>query len=338
MQALGGLMTKRDLANYRASIDEPLWSSYKEFDFAFPAPPNGGGFAVAQLLKILEPVDFNQYGPDSWEKYYLIAEAMEIALSDKNAYMGDPNFVDIPMAGLLHPDYVEERRKLINFKEHNEAIGFGDPWKCQEGEPGRLIQHGTSDGGTETTHFTAVDQWGNVAACTSSIERMFGSGIMVPEYGFLLNNDLTDFDPEPGTVNEPGAGKYPVSSKTPTIGFHKGNPFFTLGSPGGYTIVASVLQVLVNVLEYKMDLKEAVRKPRLFNGPSHPVQVETEIGQEIRGKLESMGFEVEKAESPDIRIGDVQAILIDPSTGNLYGTADSSRPGAAMGLSESPDD
>lgn len=336
VQNQGGLMTKEDLKGYRASIDEPLWSSYKGVDLALPAPPNGGGFSVAQLLKLLEPLNISQYDSRSWKKYHLLSEVMHMTLADKEAHIGDPKFIDIPLEGLLHKDYVKERRQLINFEHHDGEIGHGNPWKYQTGEPNRLIRQDPAETGQETTHFTVADRWGNVAACTSSLERIFGSGIMVSGYGILLNNDLTDFNPVPGGANEPNGNKQPVSSKSPTIVFKDGKPFFTLGSPGGQTIVASVLQVLLNVLDFKMDLKQAIQEPRIYNNPEQAVQVEEGITEEARERLEEAGLKVEAAKRVDFRIGDVQAILINPADGKLYGAADSSRPGAANGLTDPP--
>ncbi|AQQ54842.1 gamma-glutamyltransferase [Planococcus lenghuensis] len=339
VQDLGGQMTKKDLLDYQVIVEEPLWSGYREFNFAFPVPPDGGGFAVAQLLKLLEPFNIDQYDPRAWEKYFLLAEAMRLTQSDLAAYIGDPDFVSIPLEGLLHPDYLEERQSLINFKYRSERMEFGDPWKYQDGKPNRLIRQESAEQGMETTHFTAVDCWGNVAACTSSIERMFGTGIMVPGYGFLLNNDLTDFSPKPGGANEPDGSKRPVSSKSPTIGFHDGKPFFTLGSPGGFTIIASVLQVLLNVVDHKMDLKEAIAEPRIYISADLSVQWEDGIAEAAKEKLNSIGYKVDtgyKVKTSDSRIGDVQAILINPSTGYMYGAADSPRPGMAGGPEELP--
>ncbi|MCE7791300.1 gamma-glutamyltransferase [Salipaludibacillus sp. CUR1] len=339
LQEEGGIMTKKDLESYEAAIDNPLWGSYKEFDFAFPSPPNGGGFAVSQLLKILEPLEISQYDIKSWKKYHLLAESMRLAIADQQTYMGDPAFVDIPMEGLFNDEYLEERRKLLNFDFRREEIKGGDPYKYQKGEAGREMKQDTSEKGMETTHFTAVDRWGNIAACTTSLERMFGSGIMVPGYGFVLNNDLTDFSPEPGSANEPNGKKYAVSSKAPTIVYHDDKPFFTLGSPGASTIVGSVVQVFLHLIEYKMDLREAVAETRIFNNPDLSMEWEDGINEEAMKKLKELGYELDrsfKTQTADVRIGDVQAILIDPETGKLYGAADSPRPGAAIGLTEPP--
>ncbi|SDO11258.1 gamma-glutamyltransferase [Alkalicoccus daliensis] len=337
IESQGGIMKKEDLENYEASIDEPFWGSYKEYDLAFPAPPNGGGFAVSQLLKLLEPMNVAQYDIHSWEKYHVLAETMRIALADQQTHIGDPNVVDIPIEGLFHPDYLEERRKLMSFDHRKEDIRGGEPWNYQEGTPKYKAERDDSIKGMDTTHFTAVDRWGNIAACTSSIERIFGAGIMVPGYGFLLNNDLTDFNPEPGTTNELYANKYAVSSKAPTIVYHEGKPFFTLGSPGASTIVGSVVQVLLHVLEYKMDLREAIAETRIFNNPDLSMEWEDGINEETMEQLKKLGYELDrsfKSQTADDRIGDIQAILINPDTGKIYGATDSPRPGKAVGIRE----
>ncbi|WP_077588216.1 gamma-glutamyltransferase [Planococcus lenghuensis] len=340
VQEHGGLMTKEDLKGYKADVYEPLWSSYKEFDLAFPAPPNGGGFAVAQMLKMLEAFELKQYPPHSWEKYHIIAEAMRLTLADRHTYIGDPKFINIPLEGLMNPDYITERGKLIQLDRRMEKVHGGNPWKYQSGEKSERPYVESHQEGFETTHFTAVDRWGNVAACTSSIERIFGSGITVPGYGFLLNNDMTDFTPEPGTVNEPNSNKFAVSSKTPTIVFHEGKPFFTLGSPGAETIVASVLQVLLNVLEYEMDLEEAIQERRIYNTADLSIEWQDGINEEAMAKLKELGYHSDqsfKSVTADDRLGDIQAILIDPETGRLYGAADYPRPGEAEGVKQPPE-
>lgn len=340
IQQNGGLMTKEDLKNYEVRIEEPLWSSYKEYDLAYPAPPNGGGFTVAQMLKLLEPFNLSQYDSESWQKYHLIAEAMRLAMADRLDYVEDPDVTDIPMTGLFHPDYLKERRDLISFERRLDEVEGGNPWNYEGRESNKTPNKAAIyETGYDTTHFTAVDRWGNVASCTSSIERIFGAGIMVPGYGFILNNDLTDFSPKPGSVNEPNANKYPVSSKTPTIVFHEGKPFFTLGSPGGPTIVSSVLHVLLNVLEYEMDLKDAIAQPRIYSTPDFSTEWQDGINEKTLEILAGLGYHPDQGfetVSSDNRIGDVQAILIDPSTGEMYGAADSPRPGDAEGLDEPP--
>jgi gamma-glutamyltranspeptidase/glutathione hydrolase len=194
-----------------------------------------------------------------------------------------------------------------------------------------VVRQPLEDDRGETTHFTVRDRWGNIAACTSTVEHPFGSGIMVKGYGLLLNNELTDFDAVPGGVNEAGPGKRPVSCKTPTILFKNDKPVLTLGSPGGPTIIASVFQTIVNLIDFKMDLKEAIEEPRIFATPGPLISWESGIDMFSKGKLESMGYQF--AEVNHV-IGNVQAIRIDPETGEMYGAADSSREGTAIGLDE----
>ena len=328
LQEMDGIMTKDDLREYGVKIEEPVTDSYKGYDIAAPGPPSGGGITLLQILKILESFNLEQYEKSSWQKYYLLAETMRLAFSDKLAYMSDPKFEDIPKNGLLHPDYIKERSKMINWISRNPDIDYGDPWKYENGSDKKAEVKAFKTGG-ETTHFTVVDRWGNVAACTSSIEHVMGSGIMVPGYGFLLNNDLTDFYPEPDHINSIEPKKQAVSTKTPTIIFKDGKPVLTLGSPGGPTIIASVVQTIINILDYKMDVKDAIEEPRIYNSTGPYIWWEEGIDQEVKRKLESMEFDFLEKEKP---IGNVQAILIDQEKGKLYGGADSTRPGAAIGL------
>jgi gamma-glutamyltranspeptidase/glutathione hydrolase len=331
----GGVMEKEDLANYRANTEEPLWGSYKGYDLAFPGNGAGGGLTLAQLLKLLEKLNVSQYESDSWQKYHAVAEATRVALADKQTYIGDPNFVSVPEKGLLNEDYIEKRLKLIEFDKRKEIIEAGDPWNYDEGKANYKVEMDTSKHGLDTTHFAIVDQWGNIVSCTTSIERVFGSGIMVKGYGFMLNNDLTDFNPEPGTANEPNGKKSPASAKTPTIVFHEGKPFFTVGSPGATTIIASIAQVLLHLLDYKMDLGDAISEFRIFNNPELSMEWEDGINEEAMQKLKELGYELDrsfKKETADERIGDVQGILINPWNGTLYGAADSPRPGRAIGI------
>lgn len=340
LTAHGGTMKKADLENYQVAIEEPLWGSYKGYSLAFPGPATGGGIPLTQLLKILEKLNVSQYGIHSWEKYHMIAEATRIVLADQQTHIGDPDFTRIPLKGLIHDEYIEERMKLIDFEQRKQEINAGDPWLYEKGKANYKVEMDKSAHGMDTTHFTAVDQWGNIAACTTSIERIFGSGIMVDGYGFMLNNDLTDFNPEPGTANEPNANKSPVSSKSPTIVFYKDKPFFTLGSPGASTIISTVAQVLLHVLDYKVDLKEAISETRIFNNPELSMEWEDGINKETMTKLKELGYELDrsfKEETADDRIGDVKGILIDPQNGKLYGSADSPRPGRAIGINNVPE-
>lgn len=323
VQAFDGFMEKEDLLSYEATVSEAITGTYKEYTVAVPAPPNGGGFSLLYMLKLLEKLDIGQYGLRSWEKYYLLAEVMRIMTADKLAFMGDPAFYDIPLDGLLTEEYLAERLKLINFRFRNEDVTEGNPWLYDDKQPHNKKADAT-DPGPDTTHFIAVDEAGNIAACTSSLEHFFGSGIMVPGYGFLLNNDMTDFDPDPAGLNSVEPGKYPVSMKTPAIVFKDGEPVLTLGSPGGPTIPASVLQTMIHVLDFELDLKEAIEEPRIYNGTGPLIWQEEGIPEEVKQTLESMNYQFD---SIALSIGNVQAVLMNPETGERIGGSDSSRPG-----------
>ncbi|OXS79989.1 gamma-glutamyltransferase [Domibacillus enclensis] len=330
VQSFDGFMVKEDLASYEATVSEAISGTYKDYTVAVPAPPNGGGFSLLYMLKLLEKADIGQYDLHSWEKYYLFAEVMRIMTADKLAYMGDPAFYDIPLDGLLTEQYIEERAKLINFDFRNEDITEGNPWQYDDKQPHHK-NAGTTDPGPDTTHFIAIDMSGNIAACTSSLEHFFGSGIMVPGYGFLLNNDMTDFDPDPAGINSVEPGKYPVSMKTPTIVFKNGEPVLTLGSPGGPTIPPSVMQTMIHILEYGMDVKDAIEEPRIYNGTGPLIWHEEGIPDAAKQKLESMNFQFD---SIALSIGNVQAILLNPETNEKMGGSDSSRPGIPVSEEE----
>ncbi|WP_231688076.1 gamma-glutamyltransferase [Bacillus sp. FJAT-18017] len=325
----GGFMTLDDLKKYTHTVDEPVRGSYRGYDIASASPPTAGGPSLLYILSLLENFDLKSYGLKSWEKYYLFAEIMRLAFSDKVAYMGDPRSTDIPLKGLSDERYLAERLAQINFEFRNPDIDFGNPWKY-EGKEGRPVVRQPADAEqSETTHFTVADAFGNIVACTSTVEHPFGTGIIVPGYGFFLNNELTDFDPLPGGVNEPGPGKRPVSCKSPTILFKDGKPVLTLGSPGGPTIIASVFQTIVNIVDFGMSLKDAIEEPRIFCAPGQLISWEQGIDMVAKGKLESMNFEF--GEEPHV-IGNVQAIQLDHENDEMYGAADSSREGSASAI------
>ncbi len=326
----GGLMELEDLKEYSATVDEPVWGEYRGHKIASAAPPTAGGVTMLQILKFLDTFDLSKYDIKSKEKYYLFLEAMRLAFADKVAFSGDPEFAELPTEGLLDDQYIKERLQYINFKRRNDAIDFGNPWKLEDDQKPPVKQPDDMEK-SETTHFTVVDQWGNIASCTSTVEHPFGSGIMVSDYGFILNNELTDFDANPGGTNEPGPGKRPVSCKCPTILFKDGKPVMTLGSPGGPTIIASVFQTIVHYLDFGVSIKDAIDEPRIFVTTGPLVEWEGEMDQNAKGELEAMGFDFGDEPSS---IGNVQAIVIDGENGLLHGAADFSREGKAAGLND----
>ncbi|WP_164216515.1 gamma-glutamyltransferase [Virgibacillus sp. YIM 98842] len=319
-----------DLAGYDVTHDEPVWGEYLGYDIASMPPPSSGGLTMLQMLKMFEELDLTQYDVKSAEKYHYMAEAMHLAYADRGEYMGDPEHVEVPREGLLHPDYISERVDLIDPDQANPNVQPGNPWAYQDGEPTQGVTQIDDKVDGETTHFTVADQWGNLVSYTTTIEQVFGSGIMVPEYGIMLNNELTDFDAIPGGANEVQPNKRPLSSMTPTIVLKDDQPFMTVGSPGGTTIITSVLQTIVNVIGYEMDLKDAIEEPRIFSSSYPSIRWEYGIPSDVRAQLEEMGH---AWESSNREIGNVNSILLDEVSGTYYGAADSTREGTAIGVS-----
>jgi gamma-glutamyltranspeptidase / glutathione hydrolase len=330
VQDFGGSMTPQDLAKYDVTVDEPVWGDYQGYEIASMPPPSSGGVFLLQMLKILDGFNLSQYDVNSAEKYHLLAEAMHLAYADRAAYAGDPEFVNVPVNGLLHPDYIKERQELISMDSVNQSPTAGDPWKYENSEANFTPTSQPNDRKYgETTHFTVADKWGNVVSYTTTIEQVFGTGIMVPGYGFMLNNELTDFDAVPGGANEVQPNKRPLSSMTPTIVFENGEPVLTVGSPGGPTIITSVLQTIIHAIEYDMELKEAVEQPRIYTNNLNSYRYEEGISSDTLRELNAMGHKF--GPSPTT-IGNVQSILIDRENGTFKGVADSSRNGAAIGV------
>jgi gamma-glutamyltranspeptidase/glutathione hydrolase len=243
-----GVMETSDLAAYRAPIRPPTHITYRGLDVYGMGPPSSGGSTIGEALNILEGYDLPTL--DTVTRHHLMFEAAALAYADRNQYLGDPDQVSIPLAGLLSDSYAAERRALIGWpadQTTNVPYTFGDP---------------TENTGPSTTHLTVSDRWGNVVSYTFTIEQIGGSGIVVPGYGFLLNNELTDFNFVTGTANSPAGGKRPRSSMAPTIVLDHGAPLVALGSPGGSMIPTTVLQILVDHLDGGLGLLDAVAEPR----------------------------------------------------------------------------
>ncbi|SEN15138.1 gamma-glutamyltransferase [Lihuaxuella thermophila] len=324
----GGNMQLADLKRYQVTEDAPIWGEYEGYRVATMPPPSSGGVTMLQILKLLDKVDAKEKGVRSADKYHLFTEAMHLAYADRGAYLGDPEFVDMPLKGLLDPRYIEERAALIDPDKANPNVKPGDPWKYEGRTPAKKgVPQDHRPG--QTTHFTVADRWGNLVSYTTTIEQEFGTGIMVPGYGFLLNNELTDFDAIPGGPNEVQPNKRPRSSMTPTIVFKDGKPVMTVGSPGGSTIIASVFQVMFNKLSYGMSLKDAIEEPRIFSSSYPNIRWEQGVPDEVRAALAERGH---SWESSPTEIGNVNALWIDHKTGNYLGAGDSSRESTAIGL------
>ena len=325
MQSNGGLITREDLSGYRPVIRQPVKGTYRGHDIYSMSPPSSGGVHIVQILNILEGYHLPSLGHNSPKGIHFMAEAMKRAYADRSMYLGDPDFVKVPVEGLTDKKYAGTLRRRINSEK---ATGSKDI------SPG--IPPGYESG--ETTHFSVVDSEGNAVSNTYTINFGFGSGIVVKGAGFLLNNEMDDFSAAPGVpnayglvggaANAIGPGKRMLSSMSPTIVLKDNKPFIITGSPGGPRIITTTLQVIMNVIDHGMNIQEAVNAPRVHHQwlPDE-LRVEEGISARTIKRLKRMGHKVVEKE----KMGAASSILIDSKGGNLYGAADPRRDGLAVG-------
>ena len=320
MAANGGLITTEDLAGYRALERPPVRGTFRDFEIVSVAPPSSGGVHVLQILNILEPYPLESYGHNSAAYLHRVIESMKLAYADRSRYMGDPDQTVIPTEALISKDYAAERRKLIDAARAKtaEEIGPGNPVPTES---------------PDTTHYSVADAEGNVVANTYTLNFSFGSHIVVPGTGILLNNEMDDFAAKAGDANAYGLvqgeantiapGRRPLSSMTPTIVFKDGPPWLAAGSPGGSLIITTVLQTLLNAMVFDMNIAAAVAAPRVHNQwmPDRTL-VEPGISADTQRILEGWGHGL----TPTRRtIGRSNSLMIDE--GWLQGFADMRRPG-----------
>jgi gamma-glutamyltranspeptidase/glutathione hydrolase len=326
MEANGGLITLEDLKNYRAVERKPVEGNYRGYQISSMPPPSSGGIALIEMLNILEEYPLSNYGPGSSRTLHLLAETMKRAFSDRAQFLGDTDFVRVPISGLISKRYAKERRATIDPFLASEAAKEG---------------HGKPDSyeSEQTTHFSIVDAEGNAVANTYTLESAFGSGVTIAGAGFLMNNQMDDFSSKAGAPNAAGLvygeanaiapGKRPLSSMTPTIVTRDGKLFMVLGSPGGPTIINTALQTLINVIDFKMTVQEAVDSPRIHHQwiPDRLVLERIGFAQDVIDALQARGHAI----TVRATIGDCQAILIDPESGVRLGAADPRLDGKAIG-------
>jgi gamma-glutamyltranspeptidase/glutathione hydrolase len=260
-----GIMTARDVSNYVAKLRTPTHVTYRGLDVYGMAPPSSGGITTGEALNILSRWDLSAEARERALFHYL--EASRLAFADRNAYIGDADYEPVPQAGLLDPAYAATRSCLIGDTALTSPAAPGKPFPPYTGCSAPVAAQHPVHEGTQTNHLVTADKWGNVVSYTNTIEQLAGSGITVPNRGFLLNNEMTDFDFAPSAPgvydpNLPAPGKRPRSSMNPTIVFKNGAPYFTVGSPGGATIITTVLQILINRIDFGMSLPQAIAAPR----------------------------------------------------------------------------
>jgi gamma-glutamyltranspeptidase/glutathione hydrolase len=323
-----GDMTLADLANYEARVRQPVHTTYRGYDIYGMGLPSSGGITVAEALNILEGYDLKSMPKAKAEHLYL--EASRLAFADRNAYLADPEFVEAPTAGLLNKSYAARRRELINPGQGGLQAPAGDPYPFQHDQsvPLRPVASRLIAESAHTTHLTVSDKEGNIVSYTYTIEDWGGSGITVPGYGFLLNNEMTDFDFSGPAPNVPEAGKRPRSSMAPTLGFKDGKPAFSVGSPGGATIITTVLQTLVNYLDLGMPMDQAINAPRISERNGMGTQVEPGFAGGAQAKsLEAFGQHWGETEE----IGAANALVFNPD-GTVTAVSEGHRHGAGSAL------
>jgi gamma-glutamyltranspeptidase/glutathione hydrolase len=328
-----GNMTLADLANYEARIRQPIHSTYRGFDIYGMPLPSSGGVTVAEALNILENYDLKSMPRAKAEHLYL--EASRLAFADRNAYLADPEYVDAPVAGLLSKAHAKTRLAYIwadGLSGPRTQAPAGDPYLFQNDQSITLRPQQPSSRareGAHTTHLTVADKDGNIVSYTFTIESWGGSGITVPGYGFLLNNEMTDFDFTGPRPNVPEPFKRPRSSMAPTIAFKNGKPAFTIGSPGGSTIITTVVQAIVNHVDLGMPMDQAIDAPRMSERNNAETSVEPGFaGTEQARALEKFGH---KWEANPEEIGAANAIVFNPD-GTVTAVSEGHRHGVGTAL------
>ena len=327
----GGIMTINDLSDYKSIWREPVKFKYKDYDIISMSFPSSGGILLGQMMKAIEKFDLSEIPHNSAEYIQLLTEIERRAFADRSDLMGDPDFMNLPVYEFMDEEYIEERMKSFSWEEATPS---------SEIKPGEVIFN-ESD---ETTHFSIIDKSGNAVSVTTTLNNSFGSKVYLENSGFFLNNEMDDFSSKPGFPNFFGVlgseansiqpGKRMLSAMTPTIVLKNNKPKLILGSPGGPSIITSVFQTILNVIEYDMDVNEAVSAPRFHHQwyPDLIVMEENAYSYEVDSVLKSKNYLIVKLPIEEdtlgvykrSNIGAVDAILIDDFR-NVSGGADSRR-------------
>lgn len=336
----GGLITADDLANYEVKEREPIRGTYRGYEVISAPPPSSGGVALVEILNILEGYDLAQLGNRSAQAIHLTIEAFRRAYFDRAEFLGDPDFTKVPVPQLIDKKYASAWRESINPEHASPSQELKRPANFNQLERYAALHDSFAARreAEDTTHYSVVDAAGNAVAVTTTLNGSFGSAVTVKGLGFLLNNEMDDFSSKPGTpnaygliqgpANAIGPGKRPLSSMTPTIVLKDGRPVLVLGTPGGGRIITVVANILMGVVDYGMDIQQAVNAPR-FHHQWMPdeVNVEPGISPDTVRLLRGMGHQV-KTEG---WWSDGECIAVDANKGELLGASDGRNNGKAVG-------
>ena len=346
IQKGGGIITADDLAQYEVKEREPVRGTYRGYEILSAPPPSSGGTVLVEALNILEGYDLAKLGNRSSQSIHLTTEAFRRAFFDRAEFMGDPDFSKIPVAQLIDKKYAAAWRESIDpahasvSKELKRPAIFNELEQYAANHPQPVGMHE----GQHTTHYSVVDADGDAVAVTTTINAWFGSLVTADGLGFLLNDEMDDFSAKPGVPNADGLiqgaanaigpGKRPLSSMTPTIVVRDGKPFLVLGSPGSSKIITTVANVLMGVVDYGMNIQEAVNAPRFHNQwLPDVVNVEKWFSPDTISALQKMGHHVQIGiyEDGGGYWSDAECIEIDPKTGERLGASDGRNNGKAVG-------
>ena len=320
MQLNGGLIQSADLENYNPVWREPIISSYRNNKIITMGPPSSGGIHIIQMLNILENYDLNELGHNSTDYINLLTEVMKHAYADRSKYLGDPDFFDVPIDKIISKKYSDE---IFN------SVALGHSVPAKDIHPGMYLDNESH----ETTHFSVVDADGNVVSSTYTLNSTFGSGVVIKETGILMNNEMDDFSAAPGIPNQFGLlgakaneivpAKRPLSSMTPTIVMKDDELFFTTGSPGGSRIISAVLQSIINIIDFDMNLEQATFAKRIHHQWQPDIlEIELSIDDDIKNSLKGMGYFIDLVEPRTC----IQTIMYQ--NGEFTGYGDFRRPDA----------
>lgn len=322
MEAGNGLITEQDLAGYRVIERAPVKGTFHNFDVVSTPPPSSGGIHIIQMLNILEGFDLAAMGHNSAAYLHHLTESMKLAYADRSAYLGDPDYVNVPASTLMDKTYAKRLRAFIDSDVATPSVDIA---------PGKALKAAPYES-TETTHYSVADADGNVVANTYTLNFSFGSHIAVPGTGMLLNNEMADFAAKPGGANAYGLvqgeanriepGKRPLSSMSPTIAFKDGQPWLATGSPGGSVIITTVLQTLLNAMAFDMNIATAAAEPRIHHQWLPDVlRLERGISRDTENILRAMGHNLEMSKRTT---GRTNSIMLQD--GWRYGATDTRRP------------
>ena len=323
MERNGGLITLEDLSNYKIAERKPLNGQYKDYKIVSMPPSSSGGTHLIQMLNMLEEFPIKEMGFGSAESIHILAEVMKRAYADRSKYLGDTDFYKVP-SSLTSKDYAKSLNAFISKSKitPSDEISAGNPFPYES---------------PDTTHFSVMDSFGNAVSNTYTLNFSYGSGMMIPGTGMLINNEMDDFSSKPGTPNGYGllgseanaieGNKRPLSSMTPTIIFKNDEPYMVFGSPGGSRIITTVLQVALNVMDHDMNIAQAVHSPRIHHQWLPEIlMIESGFGPDTERLLTEKGYKL----YPSSTMGSVQAIMKEGDY--FYGSADPRRPSAGVAI------